>query len=126
MALWARRLLPPAAGCRCPPTVALVYLGSWRHPGELRVAACATSEENAEHRFFADVLKKAQSLGPLPTAVVYPLSDVALLGAVEAAQIGLLQPVLIGPTTAIQTKADTLGLDLGLGLSHCSDKAVKP
>ncbi|MAU41199.1 MAG: phosphate acetyltransferase [Kordiimonas sp.] len=75
--------------------------------------ASTASEENAEHRFFADVLKKAQSLGPLPTAVVYPLSDVALLGAVEAAQIGLLQPVLIGPTTAIQTKADTLGLDLG-------------
>jgi hypothetical protein len=37
---------------------------------------------------------------PLPTAVVYPCSDDALIGAVEAAKAGLIAPLLVGPKEA--------------------------
>jgi len=50
-------------------------------------------------------LQKCQSLEKISVAVVYPCSEDALNGAIEAAQLGLIQPILIGPKKKIQDLA---------------------
>lgn len=42
-------------------------------------------------------LARAKSKAAIKTAVVHPCSDEALLGAIDAAKEGLIEPVLIGP-----------------------------
>lgn len=50
-------------------------------------------------------LQKCQTLEKISVAVVYPCSEDALNGAIEAAQLGLIQPILIGPKKKIQALA---------------------
>jgi phosphate acetyltransferase len=45
--------------------------------------------------------------------VVHPCDEVSLQGAVEAARLGLIQPVLVGPAERIRRAADRGGLDIG-------------
>ncbi|WP_448204189.1 bifunctional enoyl-CoA hydratase/phosphate acetyltransferase [Azospirillum sp. sgz302134] len=60
-----------------------------------------------------DLLRKAEALPPVPTAVVHPCDESSLKGAVEAAEAGLIDPVLIGPASKIQQVAESHGLDIG-------------
>ncbi|WP_127902088.1 bifunctional enoyl-CoA hydratase/phosphate acetyltransferase [Solirhodobacter olei] len=64
------------------------------------------------HHVFSALLARAQATPPIDTAVVYPLSEVALQGACEAASAGVIKPILIGPVREIETLAAGLGLDL--------------
>lgn len=64
------------------------------------------------HHVFEALITKCQALDAVPTAVVHPLSDVALLGAVEAAEAGLITPVLVGPSARIQRLAEAHDFDL--------------
>jgi len=64
------------------------------------------------HHVFERLIDRCRELPPVAAAVVYPLSDVALRGAVEGAQQGLIRPVLIGPETPLRELARTAGLDL--------------
>ena len=70
-----------------------------------------------EHHVFERLISKCHALEAIPTAVVFPLSDVALLGATEAATQQLIIPVLVGPRRAIEsvaaeTKVDISGFEL--------------
>lgn len=58
------------------------------------------------------LLRKCDDLAPVPTAVVYPCNESSLRGAVEAAEAGLVQPVLIGPADLIREIAATSSLDI--------------
>lgn len=66
----------------------------------------------AEHRL-EWLLTQAKALPPMRTGVVFPLSQDALAGAVEAASAGLIEPVLYGPKPALQALAQQAGLDIG-------------
>ncbi len=48
----------------------------------------------------------------IPVAVCWPLSTVALAGAVEAAEAGLIQPILVGPARELAKIATALNLNL--------------
>ncbi|MEI6801203.1 MAG: bifunctional enoyl-CoA hydratase/phosphate acetyltransferase, partial [Pseudomonadota bacterium] len=65
------------------------------------------------HRQFDAILKRAQALPALTTAVVWPDEAQALQGALLAQAQGLILPVLIGPTARIRALAGELGVDLG-------------
>ena len=58
------------------------------------------------------LLHKCDDLAPVPTAVVYPCNESTLRGAVEAAEAGLIAPVLIGPADSIKEIATTFDLDI--------------
>jgi phosphate acetyltransferase len=58
------------------------------------------------------LLERCKGLTPAPTAVAYPCEESALRGAVEAAQAGLIKPILVGPIKKIEATAKTAGLDL--------------
>lgn len=64
------------------------------------------------HHVFERLIAKCRALEPITTAVAYPLSDVALTGAVEAADEKLIEPVLLGPKHEIERMAKAIGVDI--------------
>ncbi|HYG89873.1 MAG TPA: bifunctional enoyl-CoA hydratase/phosphate acetyltransferase, partial [Azospirillum sp.] len=58
------------------------------------------------------LLEKCQGLEPVLTAVAHPCDESSLKGAVEAAEAGLIEPILIGPEGKIRALAGLHGLDI--------------
>jgi phosphate acetyltransferase len=58
------------------------------------------------------LLERCKDLHPIPTAVAHPCDATSLSGAMEAAQKGLIEPILVGPCSKIQSAADAAGIDL--------------
>lgn len=58
------------------------------------------------------LIAMSEGLEPIRTAVIYPVARHSLLGAIDAAQAGLIIPILIGPRERIQAVAASEGLDL--------------
>src|SRR4051812_8866925 len=59
------------------------------------------------------LLERCRGLPPVPTAVAYPCEASALAGAVEAGQLKLIAPILVGPAAKIAETARAAGVDLG-------------
>ncbi len=59
--------------------------------------------------FFIEQARKAT---PIRTAVVHPVDHNSLLGALEAAEQGLIEPLLVGPEHKIRAAAEVEGIDL--------------
>ena len=64
------------------------------------------------HHVFSGLIARARAMDAVPTAVVYPLSEVALKGAIEAAEEGLIRPILVGPKQQLSGLAADLALDI--------------
>src|SRR5271163_2291719 len=75
------------------------------------------------------LLRAAQTLPPVTTDVAHPCDEVSLKGAVEAARLGLIAPILVGPAERIRDVAERAGLDIsGFPLkesAHSHDSAEK-
>jgi phosphotransacetylase len=75
------------------------------------------------------LLARCEFLAPVPTAVAHPCEATALQGAVEAAQIGLIAPLLVGPANKIAEIAESAGIDLGnltiVDVAHSHAAATK-
>ncbi len=61
---------------------------------------------------YEEVLARRKGQPPLPTAVVYPCSEDALIGAVDAAKAGLIAPLLVGPKEQVSKVAAMAKIDL--------------
>ena len=59
------------------------------------------------------MLALGRALPAVRCAVVHPCDEASLTGAVDAARLGLLEPVLIGPEARLRAVAEACGLDLG-------------
>jgi phosphotransacetylase len=79
----------------------------------LEVLAPTTRQQRqvAEHRLDG-LVERCRGLEPMPTGVVHPCSADALAGAVEAAEAGLIVPVLFGPAAEIKQIADHAHLNI--------------
>ena len=66
----------------------------------------------ADFHVFHQFLERCKGLPAITTAVVWPLSEVALKGTVEAAEEGLIEPMLIGDEPAMKALAAKMGLDI--------------
>ncbi|KAA6457883.1 bifunctional enoyl-CoA hydratase/phosphate acetyltransferase [Acidobacteria bacterium AB60] len=66
----------------------------------------------ADYHVFHQFLERCKDLPAITTAVVWPQSDVALRGTVEAAAAGLIEPTIIGDEPAIRSLAARIGVDL--------------
>ena len=58
------------------------------------------------------LLERCKPLAAIPTAVAHPCEKSALEGAIDAAQAGLITPLLVGPTKEIEAAAKSAGIDL--------------
>jgi phosphotransacetylase len=61
---------------------------------------------------YEQVLERCRTLEPVPTAVAHPCEQTALAGAMEAGEMGLIVPILVGPVAKIQEVAAKHGIDL--------------
>jgi phosphate acetyltransferase len=61
---------------------------------------------------YQKLIEYCRSLPPMPTAVVHPCDRSSLEGALQAAELGLIVPLLVGPEARIRVVADECGLDL--------------
>jgi phosphate acetyltransferase len=67
---------------------------------------------NRKHEKYEQLIARCQALTPVPTAVAHPCDESSLKGAVEAAELGILQPILVGPRARIEAVAAQFQLDL--------------
>ena len=78
---------------------------------------------------YEQLLIKCRDLDPIPTAVAHPCEASALSGALEAAEKGLIIPILVGPVAKIESVAKSAGISLGkieiVDAPHSNESAVK-
>ena len=69
------------------------------------------------------LLTQARALGPMPVAVAYPCDAGSLQAALQAAQAGLITPLLVGPRARIEAAAQEAGLSLdGIAIHETEDE----
>ena len=90
--------------------------------------APARNNERA-HDKYDRLISVARKHPPMATAVAHPCDLVSLESAVEGARLGLLKPVLVGPSTRILDVAARAGLDVStfelVESLHSHDSAAK-
>lgn len=62
---------------------------------------------------FISLFKKCEGIPPVRCAVVFPCDRNSLMGPLEAASRGMIEPILIGPENEIRMVADAESIDLG-------------
>jgi phosphate acetyltransferase len=81
------------------------------------------------HEKYQKLLDFCRDLPPTPTAVAHPCDESSLAGAVDAARLGLIAPILVGPRAKIEAVARKFGIDLeGLPIvdaAYSEDSAAK-
>ncbi len=82
-----------------------------------------------QHLKYQRLIEAAQKLPPTKTAVAHPCDQVSLESAVEAAKLGLIAPILVGPPARIKEVAARWGLDISampiVASEHSEDSAAK-
>jgi phosphate acetyltransferase len=82
-----------------------------------------------KHEQYDKLLDRARALPPVPTAVAHPCDESSLAGAVDAAKLGLIRPILVGPKARITAAAakgriDIAGFEL-VDAEHSHASAAK-
>jgi phosphate acetyltransferase len=72
----------------------------------------AVATQPRQHEKFERLIAATKSLAALPTAVAHPCDEASLRGAMEAADAGMIVPILVGPAEKIRNLAKGLGLDI--------------
>ena len=87
------------------------------------------AQGGARHEKYESLVARGQKLRGISVAVAHPCDEVSLESAVEAAKLGLVQPVLVGPEARIldvasRAKLDISGFEL-VSSQHSHDSAAK-
>lgn len=81
------------------------------------------------HEKYERLLAAARELQPLKVAVAHPCDEVALGAAIEAARLGIVEPILVGPRAKVEAAAARLQADLSpfriVDAAHSHDAAAK-
>ena len=67
---------------------------------------------SSKHAKYRQLIARCKELAPAPCAVAHPCDESSLRGAVEAGEMGLFKPILVGPTARIQAVAAQAKIDL--------------
>jgi phosphate acetyltransferase len=75
------------------------------------------------------LVREAQRLPPVVTAVVHPCDQISVEGVIEAAKLGLIAPILVGPPVRIRDAAQQAEADISSfpieASAHSHDSATK-
>ena len=81
------------------------------------------------HDKFERLIKRAQSLPAVTTAIAHPCDEASLESAVEGSKLKLIVPILVGPEAKIREAAAKAGLDISgfeiVDAAHSHDSAFK-
>ncbi|WP_306917936.1 phosphate acetyltransferase [Rhizobium mesoamericanum] len=64
------------------------------------------------HEKYERLIAKAKQVPQMRTVVAHPCDETSLRGAVEAAEVGLMRPILVGPGEKVRTVAKSHDLDI--------------
>lgn len=82
-----------------------------------------------QHDLFEGYIQRCQQLAPLKTAVAHPCDASSLSSVVQAAQQGLMAPILVGPLARIEALAQQLELDISgfekIDMPHSEESAER-
>jgi phosphate acetyltransferase len=65
-----------------------------------------------QHEKYLQLINRAKAVRPTVTAVAHPCDESSLQAAVEAARLGLIEPILVGPASRLREIAERASLDL--------------
>jgi len=65
-----------------------------------------------QHAKYQRLIDACKALAPTPTAVAHPCDESSLRGAVDAAKLGLIAPILVGPRARIEAIAKEFAIDI--------------
>ena len=89
----------------------------------------ADNPEMGGREKYRRLIAAAQKEQTIKVAVAHPCDDVSLRGAVEAAKLRLIEPILVGPVAHIRRAAQESGLDIGqfelIDAEHSHGSAAK-
>ena len=81
------------------------------------------------HEKYDQLIGRCKGVPPTPTAVVHPCDESSLKGAIDAARVGLIAPILVGPTARIREAAEKCGADISryriVDAAYSQDSAAK-
>ncbi len=66
----------------------------------------------ADHARFQALMAHAANGVALPVAIAHPCDEISITAAAEAAQAGLIVPILVGPVAKVQAAAQRAGVDI--------------
>ena len=73
------------------------------------------------HEKYERLIAAARAFEPVPTAVAHHTTRSSLSGAVDAATLGLIKPILVGPRARIEAVAKQFKLDIaGYAAGRCA------
>jgi len=70
------------------------------------------AEMREKGRRYKQLVEATRSMKAIRTAIVHPVDEASLVGAIEAARENLIEPVLIGPEAKIRAAAEAHGVDI--------------
>ncbi len=87
------------------------------------------SPPTAPHAKYERLVAAAKQVPPASTVVVHPCDESSLRGVVDAAHLGIIKPILVGPAakiraTAQQHKLDIAGFEI-VDAAHSDESAAK-
>src|ERR671919_2821891 len=65
-----------------------------------------------EYRVYPALIERCAAIEPIATTIAHPCDESSLRGASEAAEAGLIAPILVGPEARIRAVAEQCGVDL--------------
>jgi phosphate acetyltransferase len=81
------------------------------------------------HSKYDRLIAAAKKVPPATTVVVHPCDETSLLGAVEAAEAGIIVPILVGPSAKVTGAARQYRIDVSryelVDAAHSDDAAAK-
>jgi phosphate acetyltransferase len=81
------------------------------------------------HAKYERLIARAKQVPPAKTVVVHPCDETSLRGAVEAAEAGIIIPILVGPAAKIGAVARQHNLDIGrfelVDAAHSEEAAAR-
>jgi phosphate acetyltransferase len=87
------------------------------------------SRPSGNHAKYERLIETARKLPPVRTAIAHPCDQISLESAIEAAKLGLITPILVGPKSRIQEVAARWNLNISgmpiIDAEHSHDSAAK-
>jgi len=85
--------------------------------------------DGSRHERCERLIVAARRLQPVVTAVAHPCDEASLQSAVEAARLGIITPIFVGPRRKVHSAAAKAGIDLTryecIDAAHSHDAAAK-
>ena len=79
---------------------------------DVSVGVSAKGGAHVPHAKYERLIARAKELPPVTTIVAHPCDETSLRGAAEAAEAGIIVPILVGPASKIAAAAQTHGIDI--------------